>query len=129
MRIRKGGIVNLLSKGAFLIIVIGFFSVCHAADLTQDRWTDFMTKNMPALFCKPDQYYLDCYEVTKEECEETAAFAVEACISTHLQELPDIFSYEESRRWGSIIEKCVDAEYIRTFGNQKKDTPECNEFK
>ena len=88
-----------------------------------------MTKNMPALFCKPGQYYIDCFDVTKQECEETTSFAVEACITNHTQELPDIFSYDESRRWGAIIEKCVDEYYNRAFSNQKIDTQECQEIK
>jgi len=118
-----------LSKSVFLFVWILSFSVGHAADLTQEQWIKFMTQNMPALFCKTDQYYRDCYEVTQEECESTAAFAVEACISSHIQELPDIFSYEESRKWGALIEKCVDEEYSQTLSGQKKDTPECQETK
>ena len=121
--------MNRLLRSIFLFGLLLSFSISSAADLTQDQWINFMTKNMPALFCKPDQYYRDCYEVTKEECEDTAAFAVQACITNHMQELPDIFSYEESRRWGGIIEKCVDEEYSRTFSNQKKDTEECKEIK
>jgi len=121
--------MNLLSKEVFLFILICSFSIGQAADLTQDQFVNFMTKNMPALFCKPGQYYLDCYEVVKEACEDTAAFAVDACISNHMQELPDIFTYDESRKWGGIIENCVDAEYSRAFSNQKKDTQECNEIK
>lgn len=121
--------MNLLPKGVFFFVLILSFSVSHAADMAQDQWTSFMTKNMPTVFCKSDQYYRDCYEVTKEECENTAAFAVEACIANHIQELPDTFSYEESRKWGAIIEKCVDEEYSRTFSNQKMDTPECKEIK
>ena len=121
--------MKLLPKGFFLFVLISSFSLSQAADLTGDQWINFMTQNMPALLCKPDQYYLDCYEVTKEECEDTAAFAVEACIANHIQELPDVFSYEESRNWGAIIEKCVDAEYRQTFSNQKKDTQECIEIK
>ena len=121
--------MNLLSKGVFLFVLIFSFSVSHAADLTQDQWISFMTKNMPTVFCKPDQYYLDCYEVAKEECKDTVAFAVQACIANHIRELPDSFSYKESRHWGAIIEKCVDEEYSRTFSNQKKDTPECKEIK
>jgi len=120
--------MNLLLKGVLFVLILSF-SVSHAADLAQDRWIGFMTKNMPALFCKPDQYYRDCYEVTKEECEDTAAFAVQACIANHIQELPDFFSYEASRQWGATIEKCVDEEYSRTFSNQKKDTQECKEIK
>ncbi|MEW6670583.1 MAG: hypothetical protein AB1427_02715 [Thermodesulfobacteriota bacterium] len=88
-----------------------------------------MTKNMPGLFCKAGQYYRDCFDVTKKECEDTAALTIELCILNHSQELPDIFTYDESRRWGSIVEKCVDEEYNRSFSNQKKDTPECNEIK
>jgi len=121
--------MKLLPKGVFFFVLILFFSVSHAADMAQDQWISFMTKNMPTAFCKSDQYYRDCYEVTKEECEDTAAFAVEACIANHIQELPDIFSYEESRKWGAIIEKCIDEEYSRTFSNQKMDTPECKEIK
>ena len=121
--------MNRLPKGVFFFGLILFFSVSHAADLLQDQWINFMTQNMPALFCKSDQYYRYCYEVTKEECEDTAAFAVQACIANHLQELPDIFTYAESRHWGAIIEKCVDEEYSQTFSNQKKDTPECKEIK
>ena len=121
--------MNLLSKGVMFFILICSFSICQAADMTQDQWANYMTQNMPALFCKPDQYYLDCYEVDKEACEDTAAFAVDACISNHIQELPDSFSYNESRKWGAIIEKCVDTEYSRTFSIQKKDTQECNKIK
>ena len=121
--------MNLVSKWALLFVWIFSFSVGQAADLAQDRWLDFMTKNMPTAFCKSGQYYLDCYEVTKEECEDTASFAVETCIGKHIQTLPEFFSYEESRKWGAIIEKCVDEEYSRTFGNQKMDTPECKEIK
>ena len=120
--------MNQLLKGLFLCILIFSFGSGQAADLTQERWINFMTKNMPSLFCKPDQYYRDCYEVTKEECEDTASFAVEACIANYIQDLPDIFSYEESRKWGAVIEKCVDEEYERTYSNQKKDTQECKEI-
>lgn len=121
--------MNRLSRTIFFLAWVCSFSIGQAADLTQDRWRDFMTKNMPSLFCKPDQYYRECYEVTPEECQNAVAFAVEACIADHIQELPDIFTYTDSRRWGAVIEKCVDAEYTITFGNQKIDTDACKEIK
>ena len=121
--------MNRLSKGVFLFTLVSALSIGHAADMTQDQYASFMTKNIPALFCIPGRYYLDCYEVVKEACEDTAAFGVDACISNHIQEMPNIFTYDESRKWSGIIENCVDAEYRRAFSNQKKDTPECNEIK
>jgi hypothetical protein len=110
-------------------IFFSLFSLSYAADLTQDQWVSFMVRNLPSVFCQPGQFYIDCYEVTKEECVDAASSATEACIDNRLQELPEIFTYKESRHWGSIIEKCVDQEYSSTYIDQKKDTEECKEVK
>jgi len=102
------------------------FSISQAGDLTQAQWIAFMIKGLPAAFCAPDQLYRSCFEVTAQECVETVTAAAENCLDRFAGELPEMFTFNEGRKWGPMIEKCIDAVYVGTYSGLKIDNAECN---
>lgn len=118
--------MKTLRHAVFLALILFPFSLLQAGDLTQEQWIAFMAKGFPAAFCAPDQFYRSCFEVSAEECIETVAFAAEDCLARFAGDLPETFTYEAGRKWGPIIEKCIDEAYVETYSSMKIDSAECN---
>ena len=85
-----------------------------------------MVKGLPAAFCSPDQFYRTCFELTAQECVETVTSAAEDCLDRFADDLPETFTFKEGRKWGPMIEKCIDETYVRETASLKIDSPECN---
>ena len=124
--------INFRRKVIFMMIIMIIvfpLSLAKTADLTQEQWINFMINSLPAVFCNPSQYYRECFEVIQDECKDTVTFAVINCIVNNVIEIPATFDLKESRKWGSIIEKCVDQEYVDNHANQRIDNEYCNSIK
>ena len=121
--------MNFLRNVIFITTFLFLYSLAQAGDLTQEQWIDYMTKNLPIVFCNPNQYYRECFEFTQEECRENITFAIENCIDKNLDQMPEMFTIKSSRKWGSILEKCVDEEYVNTYSDQRIDNEYCRSIR
>ena len=121
--------MNFLRTVIFTVTILFSFSLAHAGDLTQEQWIDYMTVNLPKVYCKSDQNYRVCYDVTQEECADTVSSTAQDCTDKKTDELPFVFTFKESRHWGSIIEKCIEAVYDETFAEQRIDGENCGDIR
>lgn len=110
------------------MVVLFLFSPLQAGEQTQEQWVEYMTQNLPSVFCNPNQYYRECYEITQEECKEAISDIAEGCIDKNIENLPDIFTIKESRHWGPLLEKCIDEEYSRLYSDQRIDSQYCKDL-
>ena len=118
--------MKIIRNAVLLAIILFPFSLSQAGDLTQEQWIAFMVRGFPSAFCGPDQFYRNCFEVSAEECTETVTSAAEDCLDEVADELPETFTFEQGRKWGPVIEKCIDAAYVQTYSDLKIDSEECN---
>ena len=111
-----------------VMVVLFTFSPLQAGEQTQDQWTKYMTQNLPSVFCSPNQYYRECYDISQEDCKEAISDIAEACIDQNIENMPDVFTIKESRHWGPLIEKCIDEEYSRLNSDQRIDSQYCKDL-
>lgn len=122
-----GGIMKrLLGIKTVILSILILGSSSYAAEMTQEKWMSFMTKNLPAELCSTGSHYRTCYEITAQECENTASVAAETCIGRFAFELPETLGYQAIREWGPKIGKCVEDVLDETYAAQKINSEACN---
>ena len=129
LNLKRGIMRNFLRSVIIFVLIVFPFSQAQARDLTQEQWIEFMTKNLPTVFCDPSQYYRECFEVTQEECKDMVTLFIGNCIDKNIMAMPETFDLKESRTWGSILEKCVDEIYVNTYTNLRIDNEYCSSIK
>ena len=88
-----------------------------------------MTTALPTAFCNASQYFRQCFNVTAQECEETAASATRICLNKNKSKIPSVLQQpKDGTHWGTIIGSCAGEAYEITLikkriNNRKCDNP------
>jgi len=112
---------------SLFMLMLSFQS--HAVEVSKNAWISSMTTALPTALCNSSQYFRQCFSVTAQECEETAASATRVCLNKYISEIPEIFIQpKDGTRWGSIIGSCAGEAYevsliYKRIKSQKCDNP------
>jgi len=111
------GFIALLSLSVYL----------HAGEVDKSTWVNGMSTALPTAFCNSSQYFRQCFSVSAEECEETAASATRICLKKHIKDIPEMLVQpKDGTHWGTIIGQCAGEAYDVTLTNKKIDNDQCN---
>jgi len=114
-----------LSIGLLMLIA----STSQANEVPKDDWINGMSTVLPASFCKSNQYFRQCFNVTERECEEAALSTTRICLAHNKNEIPtQLKQPEDGTRWGSVIGGCAGLAYElilqeKRISNCKCDNP------
>lgn len=61
-------------------VALNISSLIQAEEISKEQFVSAMTTALPAVFCKPTQYFRQCFDVTAIGCEETAASTTRICL-------------------------------------------------
>jgi len=113
-------------RTAIYIMVIWFpFGWAQAEDYTQEQWVDYVYRTLPGAFCGADQYFRQCFEADEAECKDRVLSVLEDCIDRSIPEIPEVLSFDQRRHWGSVIEKCLEKDYVSNYGDFLIDSEQC----
>ena len=116
--------LNYLSM-AFIILPIS----AQALEVSKSEWIKGMSTVLPTAFCNSNQYFRQCFSVTAEECEETAASATRICLSKNDENIPDILVQpKDGTLWGTVIGKCAGEAYEITLIKKRLNNEKCNDI-
>jgi len=87
-----------------------------------------MTSELPAYFCKADQYFRQCFKVNQVECEETALSTTRICLAQYKDKIPaSLKQPEDGQQWGTTIGSCAGSAYGVTLQNKLIRNSKCND--
>lgn len=84
----------------------------YAVEVGKADWIDAMTTALPTAFCNSGQYFRQCFKVSAQQCEETAASATRICINKFRSEIPEVLQQpKDGTYWGTKIGSCAGVGY------------------
>jgi hypothetical protein len=95
--------------------------------VTAEAWTASMIQTLPDFFCQSDQYFMQCFEVSQEECRSATKQQAERCLSELADQIPALLTMpEDGRKWGTDVGRCAGIGYDQQLAEQKSSAPRCN---
>lgn len=99
-----------------------------ATEVPKENWINGMTAALPAYFCKADQYFRQCFNVTQVECEETALSTTRICLAQYKDKIPaSLKQPEDGQKWGTTIGSCAGSAYGVTLQKKVISNSKCND--
>ena len=123
----KGDIMYLRIKIVLLgVLLIFLVTTANAGEVSKEVWMDGMSTGLPTMTCQSKQFYMQCFEVTQIECEETALSATRICLEKYKEKIPIVLNQEDGGNWGTIIGRCAGEAYGMAVHKKKIDSEKCN---
>jgi hypothetical protein len=116
-------------KIKFLIIIVALLSTkSYAVEVAKQDWLIAMKSALPAAFCNSPMYFRQCFNVTAEQCEETAISATRICLKNNETNIPNILIQpQDGTHWGTVIGTCAGEAYEVALIKQKISNPKCSD--
>jgi len=114
-----------LNLSAGLLILIA--STSMANEVSRSDWINAMSTVLPVYFCKADQYFRQCFNVTQIECEETALSATRVCLAQNKDKVPaQLQQPNDGAQWGNVIGSCAGSVFEITLKNKRISNSKCD---
>lgn len=99
----------------------------NAVEVSKSDWYNGMSTALPTAFCNSSQYFRQCFSVSAQECEETAASATRVCLNKNDKNIPSILVQpKDGTHWGTVIGKCAGEAYEITLIKKRINNAKCN---
>ena len=100
--------MNNTIKSILFSCLLSFTASVHSIEVTKNDWVNGMKTAIPTAFCNSSQYFRQCFSITVQECEETAASTTRICLNKNLNKIPAILQQpKDGTHWGTIIGSCA----------------------
>ena len=111
-----------------LVLPLVFPVAAQSQELPRDKWLEAMTVSVPTYFCKPEQYFRQCFEVEAGECEQVALSATRTCLSQMRERIPAVMRQPaDGRVWGTRLGNCAGVAYEAALAEKHKPDPRCKD--
>jgi len=98
-----------------------------ANEVSREDWINGMSSALPAYFCKADQYFRQCFNVTQIECEETALSTTRICLAQNKNKIPSrLRQPEDGAQWGTAVGSCAGSAYEVALQKKRINNSKCN---
>jgi len=117
-------------RSSILILILLFMSACaHSSEeVKRDAWMNKMSATLPSVFCLGGQFFRECFEVSRGECEQAAAFAVRACLQKYKDQIPKVLIQpKDGGHWGKIIDDCTVQACEKNLQKKRINNTKCND--
>jgi len=119
--------MNNYTKTLIFLFIIIISSPIHAVEVNKKDWVNAMTTALPAAFCNSSQYFRQCFSVTPQECEETAASVTRICLNNNNDKIPPkLQQSKDGAHWGTIIGACAGEAYEVALIKKRIKNTKCN---
>lgn len=117
----------MITRIVFCLFVSTLAFSAHAVEVSKSDWIKAMSTALPTAFCNSKQYFRQCFKVTAQECEETAASATRICLSSNKDKIPStLVQPKDGTHWGTIIGECAGTAYEASLIEKRIDSKKCN---
>ena len=100
----------------------------NAVEVSKADWYNGMSTALPTVFCNSNQYFRQCFSVSAQKCEETAASATRVCLNKNDKDIPSILVQpKDGTHWGTVIGKCAGEAYEITLIKKRINNAKCND--
>jgi hypothetical protein len=111
------------------ILVLLISASANPVEISKETWIDSMSTALPTVFCQPDQYFRQCFDVSQTECEEIAMSATRVCLQKYKDEIPNtLIQPKDGAYWGRIIGSCAGEAYEMTLLKKRTSNKRCNDL-
>ncbi len=118
----------MIKRALLGVIVSTLPLVAHGAEIDKSDWMNQMVKVLPATFCKPEQYFRQCFKVTAKECEEMATSVTKSCLDKYRDKIPDVMVQpRDGGRWGGVVGGCAGGAYENNLWSKRINNEKCND--
>ena len=114
-------------------VLCGLMLACLSASATSqvqvesEAWMAGMEESLPAYFCQSDQYFMQCFNVTQDECTSVTKQETRRCLDELAEQIPAVLEMpHEGRKWGTDVGRCAGSAYDRVMAEQRRNEPRCN---
>jgi hypothetical protein len=115
------------NKTVFFLLMFTITISVHAVQVSKQDWINGMSTALPTAFCNSKQYFRQCFSVSAEECEETAASATRICLKRYKDQIPATLNQpEDGTHWGSIIGSCAGEAYEAALIKKRINNEKCS---
>mgnify|MGYP001067679351 CR=1 FL=1 len=120
--------IGLISTPMALTALLLLGGTAHAqTQVTVETWLDDMMGQLPTFFCQPDQYFIQCFDVSQEECRSVSLEEARRCADEMADRFPPLLNMpDDGRQWGSELGRCAGIGYDRVLAERKSDAARCN---
>lgn len=101
----------------------------NAQDVSKEQWISTMKTALPAHFCQDSQYFRQCFNVTKAECQKEATSATKACLDKLAAKVPAVLNQpKDGSAWGEKLGFCAGSSYAATLAKKRISNTKCNDI-
>lgn len=93
---------------------------------TSAAWMAQVQKHLPVLLCQEDQYFMSCFETTKQSCIDLTKVLVEACLNNAKILIPEEIG-SQGEYFGEMIGQCSYDLYEQLMRSKKRALPHCQQ--
>ena len=113
----------------FVIYIVIVSTDVAATEVAKDYWVGAMKTALPATFCKADQFFRQCFDVTVDECEKTVTLATRLCLHKYINQIPDtLIQPKDGAKWANIIGQCVGESSKESLVTKYRDSHRCRDI-
>ena len=111
-------------KKVILLLTLSLVLFGYDKDF-KENFHKTLTTQLPKMLCKPEQVFMQCYAVEKEECETFIKLTTESCYKTFEKKLSTDKTLDELGAVGNQIGQCSGALYDMMLQKAKKADLKC----
>jgi hypothetical protein len=112
------------------LIILPFLLLSLNADeikVTKKDWINRMSTALPTVFCQEKQYFRQCFKITAEQCEETAASVTRICLNKSKNKIPEILIQpKDGAKWGTVVGQCAGETFELALMENRINNNKCN---
>jgi len=98
-----------------------------AVEVNKNNWVNAVKTALPTVFCNSNQYFRQCFNVTAQECEETASSTTRICLNKNKDKIPAILQQpKDGTYWGTIVGTCAGEAYEIALIKKRIRNKKCN---
>ena len=117
----------------FPVIVVAQEAAAPPAGKVQvprDTWVSAMKEALPNALCESQQYFRQCFDVTREACVAQTKKDTVSCLAKHADKLPAVFNQpEDGTEWGTVVGTCAGVAYAKALLSKRKKDARCDDAK
>lgn len=115
-------------RSIFLAFILTWANGSVAQQVSAKAWIDHMKAMMPAEVCQEGMYFMACFNVTAQQCNEAMSEHTDACVEQYRAQIPETLQLPaDGTRWGQVLGSCAGGRFEMQLLKEKVQSAKCND--
>ena len=111
-----------------LIFLFPIVAVKANETVSKKDWIEMMQAKIPSASCEEDLPFRKCFNITQNECIETAIRGINTCFKKISPKIPSKLKQpKDVEKWGALVGACVARHFQGTLSAKIIDSPYCRQ--